>query len=770
MDNLITTDDDYSIEYIDEDTVYNEPKSKDATGLERMVLNDNINPIDDDDAYTYEEESLEVVMEDDGVDDKRDIDTSDEPPSVPKRRPTTIKNEDISISPVVESGPNIIKYYALPSKQRLAELHTKRAKDAGSSGLSELSKQLRILQAKNESQSVEISRLERQIKILADLQGISVKDLRSALNIACENEAFAEMKSRVSKLKHELEAATLAKRVEILKDSASSHIANLELRLGELEEIEESSKKKIERLYDDLRRSRGNSTRSESENNQLKKALQSMIHRLKSESARATDLETKLQFENQRLQQEQSKRMKEEAAHTSLSSSREPNNGMAKEYENMVSLLKQKDEQLRFKQAEIHANEIRQAEKLIEAEERALKVQMNMKVEMDKLRLNVKELEDTDSQSNLRLAQFKARFAVQNGRIVDMGQQLESLYTGFTLLKEEFDAEHEGRATMLSHLNEADAVIANTMEKEENDRIRKISSNGEQSLDEVVSSPSGRNSNSSLQSVPMFINTSPTSSTGADNTRSSVMMAPVSPRTPATSSTEYIASVDTTNRAVNNTGIGYITPTFTRAPVLSSSPPQRTPTTWQLVFPDHRHQVSSPSSVTTDNEERSSLNDVSNQYRHHQVLISGSLIVESNSVLRKWKTKRSKIYLRGEGYQWELGDKKSFPLQFGISKVEYNPNHALSFAVFLDPNVPSAPVIRAACSTENEYHCWMRALHKATAGFDDMHDEAIPPEWLSPHQHRRGRKLDFYNSSSVSVQEGEDTALQRILEISKHDV
>ena len=48
---------------------------------------------------------------------------------------------------------------------------------------------------------------------------------------------------------------------------------------------------------------------------------------------------------------------------------------------------------------------------------RAQKIQMNMKVEMDKLALTVKELEDADNQSALRLAQFKARFSVQDERI-----------------------------------------------------------------------------------------------------------------------------------------------------------------------------------------------------------------------------------------------------------------------------------------------------------------------------------------------------------------
>ena len=85
-------------------------------------------------------------------------------------------------------------------------------------GLSELSKQLRIYQAKNDTQGIEINRLERQLKILADLQGISVADLRRALEEACANEAFAEMQQRVASLRAQLEAAHLTKLQELKKD------------------------------------------------------------------------------------------------------------------------------------------------------------------------------------------------------------------------------------------------------------------------------------------------------------------------------------------------------------------------------------------------------------------------------------------------------------------------------------------------------------------------------------------------------------------------
>merc|ERR1712183_399885 len=111
----------------------------------------------------------------------------------------------------------------------------------------------------------------------------------------------------------------------------------------------------------------------------------------------------------------------------------------------------------------------------------------NMKVENDKLALTVKELEDADCQSGLRLAPFKARFAVQDERIIDMGQQLDSLYTAFTLLKEEFDSENDRYAGMLSNLNDADAEIArqtNNMEKEKRDKCLQPNHSGRREIND----------------------------------------------------------------------------------------------------------------------------------------------------------------------------------------------------------------------------------------------------------------------------------------------
>ena len=75
---------------------------------------------------------------------------------------------------------------------------------------------------------------------------------------------------------------------------------------------------------------------------------------------------------------------------------------MAAEYQKMVQLLKQKDEELRVVNAKLYADEIRRAQQLKDVEERSRDAQMKMKVEADKMAITVKELEDADGQNGLR--------------------------------------------------------------------------------------------------------------------------------------------------------------------------------------------------------------------------------------------------------------------------------------------------------------------------------------------------------------------------------
>jgi hypothetical protein len=657
-----------------------------------------------------------------------------------------------------------------PGPPPLLSPSKRRAKAAGSAGLSELSKQLRILQAKNEAQSVDINRLERQLRILAELQGISVADLRKALEDACANEAFGELQHRVAKLRLELEAATLAKRAELRKDAAAPHIANLELRVGELEEVEEKQQAEIHHLYDELRHERARATRLESEGEQHKKDAQDYLERWKKEQARAARLEANFQEQLQKLRDEQARKLQEAAEqHAKANTNRnkdmdmdidmdnENSQGsssaasispeMAAEYERMVQLLKQKEQELRQLQAMLKAEQDKWEQQMKETDGQARQAQMNMKVDQDKMALTIEELQDADSQSELRLAQFKARFAVQDERIQDMEQQLNSLYTAFELLKEDFDAEGTKRAALACNLDEADAEIArqvNDMEKRKSQGGLRLGDSAE----EGTLSP--RNSHFSQQAgVPRMIST-PTTVASSPG-----MMSPspssTNPRSSFSTSTPTARAVDTTPLAA------------TRA----YASPQRTPTTWQIIFPENRAS------------NRSLTSSIAPPFSHtNGVQISGTLLVKSNSMVRKWKSKHSRLSLQGNHYRLELGDTKSFMIGFGISTVEYYANHPLSFVIHTNPFDSDAPVIHAAAVNEEDYHRWMAALTKATSGGDyqGVDAQVMPPRRLeatpgSPRTtsgYMRGFSSNgSQTSGTISAENQEAADLERALAISK---
>lgn len=152
-------------------------------------------------------------------------------------------------------------------------------------------------------------------------------------------------------------------------------------------------------------------------------------------------------------------------------------------------------------------------------------------------------------------------------------------------------------------------------------------------------------------------------------------------------------------------------------------------------------------------------------------------------MLRKWKSKPSRIYLRGEGYQWDIGEKKSFPLKFGVSKVEFHPNYPLSFSVSLDPTSLHAPTIRAATSNEYDYHRWIAALYKATNGEEyqggltsssaeygvSSAAEANSPSPSDDFAPLRSPTRSTAAVSRTEEEDAEDAELQAILELSKYE-
>jgi len=561
-----------------------------------------------------------------------------------------------------------------------------RARQAGSAGLSELSKQLRIFQAKNEAQAVEISRLERQLRILADLQGINVADLRKALEEACQNEAFGEMQSRVQKLRAELEAAMLAKGGIVRKDMAAPEIANLELRVGELEEVEEKQQREIAHLYEQLRHERARATRLESECDQWKKDTNEYSDRLKSEATKASQLEKEFQDQLRKLQEEYAKKMQEGlmavqsvAKEGGTVSATYISPEMADEYERLLKAMKEKDEELRKAREELKAEHEKNLQFMRERDNAARMDQVNSQVENENRVLLIKQLQDADSQNELRLAQYKTRFAVQDERINDMAQQLESLYTAFGLLKEEQDSDNLTRAALRNRLDEADAAMARQVENQQKKNLKK----------QMAKVNARRSTNAAAGA-----------STPERQPGSPVARSP----TAVTESFDY--AVTPTARPIGSPQA-----------MKDRSSDSKTHSTWQLLgFPKDQSRLETY---------------VSDQPDQNGVLISGMLIVKSNSMVknmgRKWKAKNSKIYLNGDHFQWDLGEGKSFALQFGISNIQYNPNHPFSFIVQTDPSSPGSPVIQAAASSEEDYKHWMTALTKATSGeeYNPMNDPAL---------------------------------------------
>lgn len=132
----------------------------------------------------------------------------------------------------------------------------------GGTGLSELSKQLRVLQAKNQYLKSEMERCQRQLKIMSESKGVSVLEVLKSLETACANEASAELHSQITSLQAQLDALQMQKggtsgspsaaggRAGALQmESFQQQIAALELQVGEAEEMEAKLKQETKSLY-----------------------------------------------------------------------------------------------------------------------------------------------------------------------------------------------------------------------------------------------------------------------------------------------------------------------------------------------------------------------------------------------------------------------------------------------------------------------------------------------------------------------------------------
>jgi hypothetical protein len=387
-----------------------------------------------------------------------------EQPAITPQDSTPVKTIGTTWSPASSVPPNNSNLSS-PRKKNL--------------GLSELSKQLRALQAKNEIQSVEIDRLERQLKILADLHGISVADLRGTLQRACESEAHHELQQRIASLQAQLEAATLSSKPQTVKHDSSSHrVANLELRVGELEEVEENQRKEISRLYEALKEQTTKATRLESTCSKQHCEIERM--RQKQEAQQEAQL---IPVDTLALVPVQPQVAAAAAA---------PTRDII-QYQTLSTAIVASSADM-----QLLAETARLAE--VEAQ-----------VGHDKLSLLEQQLDAAETQYKLKQAQFKARSMVQDERMEDLEQQLSSLYVAFELLRQERSEEDLTRAALQSCLRDADSQVAQQVDDRDRlstpQRVEMIPVVFAQETDGEYSSPPV-----SPHPVPFMVASSPVSS------------------------------------------------------------------------------------------------------------------------------------------------------------------------------------------------------------------------------------------------------------------
>jgi hypothetical protein len=330
---------------------------------------------------------------------------------------------------------------------------------------------------------------------------------------------------------------------------------------------------------------------------------------------------------------------------------------------------------------------------------------LTMQVNQEQMALTITQLKDAQKQYELREAQYKARFTVQEERIKDLDQQLTSLYTAFQLLREEHDVEAQSRKHLYNNLHEADAQVARQVEDFEKQGQRKSFGSPRSMRKE---SPSGMSSSRSIMS------SSPGGASYGPSTPAAVGKQLDYPFTPST--------LGSPTSATNSSSI-----------MATSKRSGSTLNTWQILGTPGSSSKSQ--SVTTTPQGSGGGGG--------EIIMTGTLLVRSKSMIKKWKSKSSALSLKFTHFQWDL-DGKSYTLLFGVSKVEYSSNYPLSFAVHVNPYDKTAPIVHAAAVNERDYARWMAALTRATTGGEEEYYEAM--------NHNNGAAHPTSNSSSSTLQ------------------
>jgi len=502
--------------------------------------------------------------------------------------------------------------------------------------------------------------------------------LRDALKNACKGEAHADLQNQIAYLRAQLDASKSTAGPNSISDSKNFEaeslnrtIATLQLRVGELEEMDGTHRTEIANLYQSLSEQTSKSTRLESLCAEQKEELEKGKDELKDETKRTdllqkdldasleqidvfkkriSDLDVELQVEKDKsaLLEKQKTGERQDAEESLNAEIGRLHNELSEQTATATKLdtlcsqqrdllgkmkaasdkMKKKKESLRNERDTVKA-EVKRCNKLLK------EAKVEAQVEKDKSKILETQAEAREKDSQLQSEQAKSRFQVQDERIHDLEQQLSSLYVAFEMLRQEHSHETKRRSAMQENLFAADLQVAKFEEEQEKKK---------------------------MQQPPM------------------------------------------------------VQQTPTKVMQLPQSPP-----------------VSTPNTVLMSPESTKSLPPVAASPKSHfspsgtQKMISGYLWKFDKNLLKGWK-KRFFILFGSEGaYHMSYSDgpkqyvKGTITMRTGISTVTQTrefPKTPYAFVIHVNRHEAQAPVVTVAANDDKDLARWLSALRIVTEGQD----------------------------------------------------
>lgn len=306
--------------------------------------------------------------------------------------------------------------------------------------LSELSVQLRKLQNENNEKANEIDRLERQIRILAELKGVSIDELRNALKAACEGEAHGELRALIGKLQAKVDSSQLkdgssnGQKKFAPQDNSRERLA-LELRVGELEEIENTLRADMASLYEQISQLTQNNTTLRTDNLQLKAQVGMWERKWKTKE-------------------------EEEIKKSSIVAVPMASTGSYNYSEFALGT----------------SNTETGVDQLLSADQhRLLAAETALAGEKEQVRNLQSQMESTNKSYQLKLDQNSHRIQFLEGQIKELEQQMNSLYAAFEMMQADRTSERASSLMWKESLLQSDAALA----REESEKEKGKQQHGE---------------------------------------------------------------------------------------------------------------------------------------------------------------------------------------------------------------------------------------------------------------------------------------------------